>query len=91
MFTLKTKELKKKKKKKKKILFKLIYISGIKRILLAFNLVKLLILLRCKKKEKCMTMLFFLPLYKYLVNDKKNQVLAIKYKIYQKKLMQVQS
>ena len=48
-------------------------------------------LLRCKRKEKCLTLFFFLPLYKYLVNDKKNQVLNIKYKLYKKKLMQSQS
>jgi len=68
-----------------------LYISGLKRLLFAFNLIKLLMLLRCKRKEKCLTLLFFLPLYKYLVNDKKNQVLSIKYKLYKKKLMQSQS
>ena len=96
MFSIKTrkkKKLKKKKTKKKKLKFtiNLLYINGVKRILLCITFVKLLMLLRCKKKRKNLNMLFFVPLYRYLVFDKKNAVIDIKHKIYKKKLMQSQS
>jgi len=82
-----------KSKKKKTLNFSvnLLYITGIKRILLCITFVKLLILLRCKKKRKNLTMLLFVPLYRYLVFDKKNAVIDIKHKIYRRKLMQSQA
>ena len=96
MFSVKTRKKKKKKLKnlkKKKLNFSvnLLYITGIKRILLCITFIKLLMLLKCKKKRKNLTMLLFIPLYRYLVFDKKNAVINIKHKIYRRKLMQSQA
>ena len=48
-------------------------------------------LLYCKRKKKNINYKFFLPLSNYLINDKGSLVSKVKYKIYKKKLIQMQS
>ena len=87
MFTHKSKKLKKKKKQINKVVF----IYGIKRIILCINFIKYIILLNCKRKKKKMNLELFLPLFNYITNDKTSLVTKVKYKIYKKKLIQMQS
>ena len=81
-----------KKIKKKKIqLSKLVFIVGVKRLVLCMNLIKYIILLNCRRKKKNMTYSLFTPLYNYIVYDKNNLVIKVKYRIYKQKLMQLQT
>jgi hypothetical protein len=87
MFSNKTRKLKKKKQK----MTKLIFIRGIKRIILCINFIKYIILLTCKKKKKNMLIKLFSPLFNYITNDKTSLVLKVKYRIYRQKLIKMQS
>ena len=87
MFNHRSKTFKKKKKSFNKINFTL---SG-KRLLLTINFIKYMILLNCKRGKKKMQFNLFNPLYDYLINDKINCILKIKYKIYKLKLAQMQT
>lgn len=91
MFSAKTRKIKQKKKEKKKQNVKLVFITGIKRVLLCINFIKYVILLRCKRKKKNMSLALFNPLFHYLTQDKVNSVIKVKYRIYKHKLMQLQS
>jgi len=86
MFTHKSKRFKKKKKSFNKINF----VFSNKRLLLTINFLKYIILLNCKRKKKKIQFNLFNPLYDYLINDKVNSILKIKYKIYKLKLVQMQ-
>lgn len=87
MFNYKSKKF----KKKKKSLSKIIFTFSNKRLLLTMNFIKYMILLNCKRKQKKMEFSLFLPLYDYIINDKINSILKIKYKIYRLKLVQMQA
>lgn len=87
MFSYKYKKLKKKKRSFTKINF----VFSNKRLLLTINFIKYMILLNCKRKKKKMQYNIFLPLYDYLINDKNNSILKIKYRIYKLKLVQMQN
>jgi hypothetical protein len=89
MFTAKTRKIKK--KKKKKFNLNLIFITGLKRTLLCINIIKYLILMNLKRRKKNLSFFFLQPLFNYLMTDKVNSVIKIKYKIYKHKLMQLQS
>ena len=87
MFNSKVKKL----KKKKQQLSKLVFIVGVKRLVLCMNFIKYIILLNCRRKKKNMTHNLFTPLYNYIVYDKNNLVIKVKYRIYKQKLMQLQT
>lgn len=86
MFSYKTKFFKKQKKQTSSLIF----ITGIKRVLVCMNFLKYLILLKTQRKKKNMTPRLFTPLFNYIAYDKTNSVVKIKYKIYKQKLMQLQ-
>ena len=87
MFRYKSKKLKKKK------IFKhnLYFVEGKKRFILCINYLKYLILLYCKRKKTNISYNLFLPLSNYIIYEKNSMVNKIKYKIYKKKLVQMQS
>ena len=89
MFTPKTRKIKKKKKKKFNI--NLLFITGLKRTLLCINILKYIILMNLRRKQKNISFAYLQPLFSYLMQDKLNSVIKIKYKIYKHKLMQLQS
>lgn len=89
MFNAKTRKIKS--KKKKKFNLNLVFIKGIKRTLLCINIIKYIILLNLKKKKKNLNYNFLNPLYYFLMQDKVNLVIKIKYRIYKHKLMQLQA
>jgi len=92
MFSVKTRKLKKKTGKNSKIQpISLIFVTGIKRILLCMNFIKYVILLKSRRKNKNMTIKLFNPLFQYLTEDHTNSVIKVKYQIYKHKLMQLQS
>lgn len=86
MFTNKIKKLKKKKQK----ILNYLFISGKKRIIFTINLVKTLILLNFQRKKKNLLTSNLTPLYDFIVNDKNNNLIKIKYRIYKQKLMKMQ-
>jgi len=77
-------------KKKKQYSTKLIFVTNQKRLLLAINFLKCLILLNVKRRKKNLTTNLFNPLYNYITIDKNNLVEKVKYRIYRQKLMQLQ-
>jgi hypothetical protein len=81
----------KKLKKKKRSLTKINFVTSNKRSLLTINFIKYIILLNCKRKKKKMQYNLFKPLYDYIINDKNNSMLKVKYRIYKLKLMQMQN
>ena len=87
MFRYKVKKF----KKSKKIKDKLEFITGVKRTILCINYIKYLILLYCKRRSKNMTYKLFLPLSNYIMQDKGSMVTKIKYKVYRKKLVNMQN
>lgn len=89
MFTAKTRKIVK--KKKKKFNLNLLFITGLKRTLLCINIIKYIVLMNLKRRKKNISFLFLSPLFQYLMSDKVNSVVKIKYKIYKHKLMQLQS
>jgi len=89
MFTAKTRKIKK--KKKKKFNLNLLFIVGLKRTLLCINIIKYVILMGLRRKKKNISFNYLQPLFSYLMQDKVNSVIKIKYKIYKHKLMQLQS
>ena len=89
MFSTKTRKIIK--KKKKKFNLNLLFITGLKRTLLCINILKYLILMNVKKRKKNVNYSLLNPLYQFIVNDKSNSVIKLKYKIYKHKLMQLQS
>jgi hypothetical protein len=89
MFTAKTRKIIK--KKKKKFNLNLIFITGIKRTLLCINIIKYIILLNLRRKKKNLNYDYLQPLFQYIIQDKVNLVVKVKYKIYKHKLMQLQS
>ena len=89
MFTAKTRKIKK--KKKKKFNLNLLFIVGLKRTLLCINIIKYVILMGLRRKKKNLSFNYLQPLFSYLMQDKVNSVIKIKYKIYKHKLMQLQS
>lgn len=89
MFSPKTRKLYV--KKKKKINLNLIFISGIKRTLLCINFIKYLILINLKRKKKNLLTPFLYPLYNFIMTDKNNSVIKLKYRVYKHKLMQLQN
>ena len=82
MFSFKVRRI----KKKKKILTNLIFITGNKRLLLAINFLKYIILLSVKKNGNNMIPDYFLPLGNFLSKDRDSVLIKIKYRIYKKKL-----
>ena len=44
-----------------------------------------------KRKKKNMSFQYLYPIFQYIMNDKVNSVIKVKYKIYKHKLMQLQS
>ena len=86
MFTNKIKKLKKKKQK----ILNYFFISGKKRIIFTINLVKILILLNFQRKKKNLLITNLKPLYDFIINDKNNDLVKIKYRIYKQKLMKMQ-
>ncbi len=90
MYSPKTRKIKQKKKKQTKKNINLVFVTGIRRVLLCINFIKYVILLRCKRKKKNMSLSLYNPLFYYLTQDKMNSVIKVKYKIYQHKLMQLQ-
>jgi hypothetical protein len=89
IFNAKSKKFKKKKKEQPTI--KLVFITGIKRTLLCINIIKYIILLNLKRKKKNLNYNYFNPLYDFLMQDRVNLVIKVKYRIYKHKLMQLQS
>ncbi len=77
-------------KKKKKSLSKLLFLTEKNRTILCINILKNIILLNIKRRKKNITKFLFLSLYNYIVNDKNNLVLKVKYKLYKQKLIQLQ-
>lgn len=77
-------------KKKKQYSTKLIFVTNQKRLLLAINFLKCLILLNVKRRKKNLTTNLFNPLFNYITVDKNNLVEKVKYRIYRQKLMQLQ-
>ena len=88
MFTAKTRKIK---KKKKKFNLNLLFITGLKRTLLCINIIKYIILMNLRRRKKNLSYTYLQPLFNYLMHDKVNSVIKIKYKIYKHKLMQLQS
>ena len=78
------------KKIKKKKISTLIFITDYKRVILCINFLKYMILLNCKRRKKNMNMERFNPLYNFIVEDRKNLLIKIKYRIYRQKLMKLQ-
>jgi hypothetical protein len=78
-------------KKKKVQSANLLFVSGIKRVLLCVNILKFLILLKIKRKQTNITTKMFTPVFNYLSYDRKNLVITIKHRIYKQKLMQLQA
>lgn len=74
---------------KKKIIKNLIFITGIKRILLALNFIKILIVSR-QNKRKNHNYKMFTPVYHFIVKNKKSNVEHLKLKIYKLKLLKMQ-
>jgi hypothetical protein len=89
MFSAKTRKISK--KKKKKFNLNLVFITGIKRTILCINIIKYVILLNLRRKKKNINYEFLQPLFQYIIQDKVNLVIKLKYKIYKHKLMQLQS
>jgi hypothetical protein len=89
MFSAKTRKISK--KKKKKFNLNLVFITGIKRTILCINIIKYVILLNLRRKKKNINYEFLQPLFQYIIQDKVNLVVKLKYKIYKHKLMQLQS
>lgn len=69
----------------------MLFITGLKRTLLCINIIKYLILMNLKRRKKNMNYTYLNPLYQFLITDKSNSVIKLKYKIYKHKLMQLQS
>lgn len=89
MFTAKTRKIKK--NKKKNFNLNLLFITGLKRTILCINILKYVILMTLKRKKKNMSFQYLYPIFQYIMNDKVNSVIKVKYKIYKHKLMQLQS
>jgi hypothetical protein len=89
MFTAKTRKIKK--NKIKNFNLNLLFITGLKRTILCINIIKYVILLNLKRKKKNLSFQYLYPIFQYLMNDKINPVIKVKYKIYKHKLMQLQS
>ena len=81
----------KKNTKTKKQINNLVFIRGIKRIILCINFIKYNILLNCKRKKKNVTLDLFNPLYSFIIEDKNNFGIKVKHRIYRQKLMKLQS
>jgi hypothetical protein len=81
----------KKNKKKKQQLNNIVFIRGVKRVILCINFIKYSILLNCKRKKKNITLEMFNPLFKFIIEDKNNFAIKVKYRIYKQKLMKLQS
>lgn len=78
-------------KKKKVQSANLLFISGIKRVLLCINILKFLILLKIRRKQTNISTKLFNPVFNYLSYDRKNLVITVKHRIYKQKLMQLQA
>lgn len=78
-------------KKKKVQSANLLFVSGIKRVLLCVNILKFLILLKIRRKQTNIATKMFTPVFNYLSHDRKNLVITIKHRIYKQKLMQLQA
>lgn len=78
-------------KKKKQKVSNLIFITGIKRVILCINILKFLIILKIRRKQKNINTRMFTPIFNYLSLDRNSLAIQIKYKIYKQKLMQLQS
>lgn len=89
MFTAKTRKIKK--NKKKNFNLNLLFITGLKRTILCINILKYVILMNLKRKKKNLSFQYLYPIFQYIMNDKVNSVIKVKYKIYKHKLMQLQS
>lgn len=89
MFTAKTRKIKK--NKKKNFNLNLLFITGLKRTILCINILKYVILMNLKRKKKNISFQYLYPIFQYIMNDKVNSVIKVKYKIYKHKLMQLQS
>jgi hypothetical protein len=84
MFSIKKKKLKKKLKKD------IIFIKGIKRVVLVLNFLKFLIFLNTKRYKKNMNIKLFLPIFFFLTKNNNNNIDKIKLKIYKIKLASMQ-
>jgi hypothetical protein len=78
-------------KKKKQKVSNLIFITGIKRVILCINILKFLILLKIKRKQKNINTKMFTPIFNYLSLDRNSLAIEVKHKIYKQKLMQLQT
>ncbi len=87
MFSHKSKTFKKKKKSFNKIIFTL----PSKRLLLTINFLKYMVLLNCRRGKKKIQYNILAPLYDFIINDRTNSMLKIKYRIYKLKLGRMQS
>lgn len=89
MFSAKTRKTKKNKKQINTI--GLVFITGLKRSLFCLSLLKYVILLQLKRKKKNLTFDYLTPVFNYLMHDRQNSVISLKYKIYKHKLMQMKA
>lgn len=89
MFSAKTRKTKKNKKKINTI--GLVFITGLKRSLFCLSLLKYVILLQLRRKHKNLNFDYLTPIFSYLMHDRQNPVISLKYKIYKHKLMQMKS
>ena len=89
MFTAKNRKIKKNKKKNYNL--NLLFITGLQRTILCINILKYVILMNLKRKKKNLSFNYLYPIFQYLMYDKSNSVIKVKFKIYKHKLMQLQS
>jgi hypothetical protein len=90
MFSNKVKKL----KKTKKINSNSIFITGKKRLILATNFIKYLIILNCRRNIKKLEKTNYhilKPLFDFITKNKNNNVMSVKYRIYKQKLLQMQN
>ena len=85
------KKRKNKKNKKKINTIGLVFITGLKRSLYCLSLLKYVILLQLRRKKKNLNFDYLFPVFSYLMYDRQNPVISLKYKIYKHKLMQMKS
>lgn len=89
MFSAKTRKTKKNKKKINTI--GLVFITGLKRSLFCLSLIKYVLLLQLRRKKKNLTFDYLTPVFNYLMHDRQNPIISLKYKIYKHKLMQMKA
>jgi len=66
-----------------------IFIQGIKRVILSLNLLKYLIITNMRRNKKNHVPKLYLPLFHFLIKDKENNVELLKFRIYRLKLIKM--